>query len=135
MMSFDVQTIELTVPQSKAFAFIADPAALPKWTSAFASATPGRAVMRTPRGEVMIDLEVRASAELGTVDWRMTFPDHSVATAFSRIVEIDRDRCIFSFVLTPPPVPLEQLEGTLQAQSRTLAEELRKLKRILEDHG
>jgi len=135
MKHFDVQGIELTVPQSKAFAFIANPAQLPRWTTAFASVTPGRAVMRTPGGEVMIDLEVEASPERGTVDWRMTFPDRSVATAFSRVVELDRDRCVFSFVLTPPPVPLEQLEGALDAQSRTLAEELRKLKAILEHDG
>jgi hypothetical protein len=134
MKSFDVQAIDLSVPRSKAFAFIADPTALPKWTSAFASVTPGRALMRTPSGEITVDLEVRASAEEGTVDWRMTFPDRSVATAFSRVVELDRERCVFSFVLTPPPVPLEQLEGALEAQSRILAEELRELKRILEHH-
>lgn len=64
----------------------------------------------------------------------MTFPDRSVATAFSRVVEMDPDHCIFTFVLTPPPVPLEQLEGALEAQSRTLAEELKKLKKILERH-
>jgi len=135
MRSFDVQGIDLAVPQNKAFAFIADPARLPQWTNAFASVADGRAVMRTPAGEVAVDLEVHASAEQGTVDWRMTFPDHSVATAFSRLVPLDRGRCVFSFVLTPPPVPLEQLEGTLQAQSRTLAEELRALKEILERHG
>jgi hypothetical protein len=135
MKNFDVQGIDLNVPQGRALAFIADPAQLPRWTNAFASVTPGRALMRTPSGEVMIDLKVEASLEHGTVDWRMTFPDRSVATAFSRVVEIDRDRCIFSFVLTPPPVPLEQLEGALEAQSRTLAEELRKLKEILEHHG
>ena len=135
MRSFDIQGIDLAVPRSKAFAFIADPAQLPEWTSAFCSVTAGRAVMHTPSGEVTIDLEVQASAEQGTVDWRMRFPDHSVATAFSRLVEIDPDRCVFSFVLTPPPVPLEQLEGSLEAQARTLAEELKKLKQILEHHG
>jgi hypothetical protein len=134
MKSFDVQGIDLNVPRSKALTFIADPMQLPRWTSAFASVTPGRAVMRTPSGEVIIDLEVESSLERGTIDWRMTFPDRSVATAFSRVVEIDRDRCIFSFVLTPPPVPLEQLEGALEAQSRTLAEELQELKKILEYH-
>ena len=135
MKTFDVQGIDLNVPQGRALAFIADPEQLPRWTNAFTSVTPGRAVMRTPNGEVMVDLKVEASPEHGTVDWRMTFPDGSVATAFSRVVEIDRDRCVFSFVLTPPPVPLEQLEGALESQSRTLAEELRKLKRILEHHG
>ena len=135
MRTSDVQGIDLAVPRSRAFAFIADPAQLPRWTNAFASVTAGRAVMRTPGGEVIIDLEVQTSAEQGTVDWRMRFPDHSVATAFSRLVEVDRGRCIFSFVLTPPPVPLEQLEGALDAQARTLAEELKKLKGILEHHG
>jgi hypothetical protein len=135
MRSFNVQGIDLNVPRSEAFAFVADPAQLPRWTNAFASVTAGQAVMRTPGGKVMIDLDVQASAEHGTVDWRMTFPDRSVATAFSRIVEMDPDRCIFSFVLTPPPVPLEQLEGALEAQSRTLGEELRTLKEILEHHG
>jgi hypothetical protein len=88
--------------------------------------------MRTPTGEVAIGLEVESSAQAGTIDWRMTFPDGSVATAFSRVVELDRGRCIFSFVLTPPPVPLERLEGALQTQSRTLQEELQRLASILE---
>jgi hypothetical protein len=135
MKDFDVQGVDLNVSQRKAFAFIADPGQLPKWTKAFSSVTPGRAVMRTPSGEVEIGLEVEASPQHGTVDWRMTFPDRSLATAFSRVVELDRNRCIFSFVLTPPPVPMEQLEGTLEAQSRTLTEELQKLKAILEQDG
>ncbi len=135
MKTFDVQGVDLRVPRETAFAFIADPARLPAWTSAFASVTDGRALLRTPTGEVEIALDVQASAEHGTADWRMIFPDGSVATAYSRLVPTGRDRCVFSFVLTPPPVPLEQLEGALEAQSRTLAEELRKLKRILERRG
>ena len=38
-------------------------------------------------------------------------------------------------LLVPPPVPLEQLEGALAAQSRTLAEELGTLRRVLKRHG
>src|SRR5262245_15253621 len=135
MKSHDIQSIDLQVPSARAFAFLADPRQLPRWAKAFASATDGRAVMRTPNGEVEIDLEVRAAREQGTVDWLMTFPDRSVASAFSRVVELGPERCVFSFVLTPPPVPLEQLEGALEEQSRTLAEELRTLKRILEQHA
>ena len=135
MRHFDVQGIELSVPRGQALAFIANPAQLPRWTNAFASVTGGKAVMRTPGGEVTVDLNVQTSPEHGTVDWRMTFPDRSVATAFSRVVDMGGDRCIFSFVLTPPPVPLEQLEGALEAQSRTLAKELVKLKEVLEQHG
>lgn len=134
MKTFDVQGIDLEVSASRAFALIADSAQLPRWTSAFASVNGDRAVMRTPAGEVAVELEVQVSAKLGTVDWRMTFPDQSVATAFSRVVAVDRDRCLYGFILTPPPVPLEQLEGVLEEQSRTLADELKTLKEILEQH-
>ena len=132
MKSFDVQGIELRVPFKKAFTLIGDPNQLPGWTRAFARVANGRAVMRTPKGEVEIDLAVRASADQGTVDWEMTFPDGSAATAFSRLVGIKPDVCVYSFILTPPPVPLEELEGALEAQSNILTEELRNLKGILE---
>jgi hypothetical protein len=132
MNSFDVQGIELQLPREDAFAFIADPARLPEWTQAFVRAGDGRAVMRTPQGEIDVGLEVRASAHEGTIDWRMSFPDGTTATAFSRVVELARDRCAYSFVLTAPPVALERLEGALEAQSRTLAQELAALKQRLE---
>jgi hypothetical protein len=95
----------------------------------------GGALLRTPRGEVEIQLAVNAHASAGTVDWKMSFPDGSVAMAYSRLVPSGGERCIYSFVLMPPPVPLEQLEGALAAQSRTLAEELGTLSRILNQHG
>lgn len=135
MKNFDIQGIDLNVPKSKAFAFIAEPNNLPKWTNAFTSINQGKAVMQTPGGEVEIELEVQASAEHGSVDWRMTFPDHSVATAFSRIVEANKDHCVYGFILMPPPVPLEEIEGALEAQSQILEEELRKLKELLERNG
>lgn len=134
MKLFDVQGIELHAASDRVFAYVADPAHLPAWTSAFATVANGKALMRTPQGEVEIDLVVLSSKAQGTIDWKMTFPDGSVATAFSRVISLDHDRSIYTFVLTPPPVPLEQLEGTLDAQSRTLADELLRLKGILENH-
>jgi len=134
MKNYDVQTIDLDVSREKAFAFIADPMKLPAWTQAFASVSANHAIMRTRNGEVKITLAVENALDCGTIDWRMEFSDGCIGTACSRVVEIDRDRCLYSFVLLMPPMPLQQLEGTLQAQSRTLAEELRKLKEILE-HG
>ena len=119
-------------PQQQAFAYIANGLNLPEWAQAFASVTDGRAIMRTPSGEVEIGLDVRASVQTGTVDWYMTFPDGSIAVAYSRVVELNCDSCVFSFNLMPPPVPLEQLEGALEMQSKILAEELAKLKGILE---
>lgn len=132
MKTFDVQAISLNVSQQHAFAFIADAMRLPEWAQAFASVAGKRALMRTPSGEVEIDLDVRASANNGTIDWYMTFPDSSTAVAYSRVVELNHDLCAYSFILTPPPVPLEQLEGALDMQSKTLTEELAKLKEILE---
>ena len=135
MKRFDVQGIDLQATRRRAFSYVAEPMNLPQWTSAFAAVANGRAVMRTPSGEIEIDLVVQSSEEQGTIDWLMTFSDGSVATAFSRVVKLDAKSCVFTFVLTPPPVPLEQLEGALEVQSRTLAEELQSLKRILERHG
>lgn len=133
MTSFDVQGIEIGAPAGAVFAYVADPARLPEWTSAFRSAGNGRAVLATPRGAVEIRLEVLASTAAGTVDWIMTFPDGSRGTAFSRVVPIG-DRSVYSFVLTAPPVPLEEVEGALAEQARTLREELRRLKTRLERH-
>lgn len=132
MKNFDVQAISLNVPQQQAFIYIADGQRLPEWAQAFASVTNGRALMRTPNGEVEIGLDVRASEQTGTVDWHMAFPDGSIAVAYSRVVELNCDSCIFTFILTPPPVPLELLEGALEMQSKTLTKELAKLKGILE---
>lgn len=134
MKNYDVQSIELNVSRQKAQEFIADPARLPSWTQAFASVSDGRAVMKTPDSQIEIGLNVVSSADYGTIDWHMEFPNGDVATACSRVVEINQHQCIYSFILLPPPVPLEQLEGALEAQSRTLAEELEKLKSILEHH-
>jgi hypothetical protein len=134
MKMFDVQGIDIKAAYERTFPYIADPAHLPLWTNAFATVTNGRAMLRTPNGELEIGLMVKSSAEQGTVDWLMTFPDGSVATAYSRVMRLDAQYCVYTFVLTPPPVPLEQLEGALQAQSHTLAQELRNLKRILENH-
>src|SRR5262245_2315930 len=135
MKTFDVQGIALDVPRRRAFAYVADPSTLPLWTHAFESVENGSAVLRTPNGSVPVKLRVDSSAALGTVDWRMTFPDGSVAAAHSRLVDLDDRRCVLAFVLTPPPVPLEELEGALEAQSAILTQELAALKTILEKRG
>jgi hypothetical protein len=76
-------------------------------------------------------LAVQAARDQGTVDWIMTFPDGSVAQAYSRVVVAGPERSLYSFILMAPPVPLEQLEGALEAQSQILREELAKLRAIL----
>lgn len=133
MKTFDVQAIEIHAPFSRTFSFLADPGMLTAWAHAFETVAGGTAVMRTPQGSATVILDVEASRERGTVDWHMTFPDGARASAYSRLVALDPGRCAFAFVLTPPPLPLEQLEGALEAQSRTLAQELRTLKELLEN--
>jgi hypothetical protein len=131
MKNFDVQSIGLTVSAQAAFDYISQPANLPKWTNAFSRADATTAVLVTPNGEVPITLQTVTSREAGNVDWLMTFPDGSVASAYSRITANGADNSIYTFVLMAPPVPLEALEGALEAQKGILATELEKLKGIL----
>ena len=133
MKTFDVQNIEVMVDAERAFDYIADARNLPEWTNAFAEAGNGHARLHTPDGQVDIGLAVLSDRVTGTIDWVLSFPDGSVAKAFSRVMALESNRCLFSFTLTPPPVPLEALEGALEAQSRTLAGELVKLKSRLEN--
>ncbi len=132
MKTFDVQSIGIEVPFRQAFDYIADPTHLPEWAHAFKFVSNGRALVGTPAGSVDVSLDVHASRGYGTIDWTMTFPDGSVARALSRLVKADGQRTVYSFVLLPPPAPLEQLEGALEQQAAILKEELSSLKAILE---
>jgi hypothetical protein len=130
MNTHEIRSIEIDTDYDHAFHYIADPRNLPRWAEAFASADDERAVLRTPSGEAEIALRVDASPEHGTIDWTMTFPDGTAARAHSRLTR--GDRLVYAFVLHAPPVPLEQLEGALAAQVKTLESELARLKRVLE---
>jgi hypothetical protein len=132
MKTHDVQSVPVSTPRESAFEFIADPKNLPRWTSAFAAADATSAIMRTPAGEVAIALQTVANRQSGTIDWLMTFPDGFTAAAYSRVTPDGNMKCVYSFVLMTPPVPLEALEGALEVQMRTLAEELTRLKSLLE---
>lgn len=127
LKNHDVQSINLQASPSKVFDFIADPENLPKWTVAFKEANEKSARLVTPKGELSIELETRANKEDGTIDWYMTMPDGSIGTAYSRVVEGPDNNAIYSFVLIAPPVPLEEVEGTLSAQIGQLKEELESL--------
>ena len=132
MRMFDVQGIEIEAPGKKVFEFLRVPENLPRWTHAFTSAGNGRARLETPAGAVDITLDVSDNAEAHTVDWRLAFPDGSVGIAQSRVTETTRGTCIYSFVLHAPSLALEQIEGALETQSRTLRSELTTLKALME---
>ncbi len=132
MRTFDVQGIEIRATRAALFGFVSDPRNLPKWAHAFQQADDTRASLRTPLGAVDIMLRTSLHEAAGTVDWELAFPDGAIGVAQSRVTETTRGTCIYSFVLHAPPVPLEQLEGALDAQRVTLGEELIELKRLLE---
>jgi hypothetical protein len=129
---FEVQGIEIEAPRARVFEFVRNPLNLPKWAQAFRSVDNGRAQLETPAGSIDVTLKVVTDAKCGTVDWQMEFPDGSVGVAQSRVTETARSTSIYSFVLHAPPVPLEQIEGALDAQSRTLRSELATLKELME---
>ncbi len=132
MKRFDVQSIGIDRPRAEVFEFIAEPANLPKWTHVFRRADARHAELVTPNGAVQIALATAADAATGTIDWRMTFPDGTEGWAYSRVTGDAADRSVYAFTLMAPPVPLEALEGALAAQQSILAQELRKLKALLE---
>ena len=132
MRMFDVQGIEIHAPRSKVLEFLREPENLPRWAHAFQRADDEHARLETPAGSVDVRLITASDPNTGTVDWRLEFPDGSIGLAHSRVTETTRGTCIYSFVLHAPPVPLEQLEGALDAQRLTLANELSTLKSILE---
>jgi hypothetical protein len=128
--NYDVQHINIQSSPAKVFDFIADPANLPKWTAAFKQADSKSAILLTPAGELKIGLHTLTNKEAGTIDWHMTMPDGTVGKAFSRVVEDNSGNIIYTFVLLAPPVPLEQVEGTLAAQKEQLQKELENLQTI-----
>src|SRR2546425_10889573 len=132
MEPFAVQSVRTVAPFDPGCGYIADPDNLPQWTAAFKHVSKATAQMATPGGSIEVGLRVVATEATGTIDWFITFPDGSVGTAFSRVIDAGKGQSVYSFVLMPPPVPLEQLEGTLEVQKNTLAHELAGLKAILE---
>jgi Polyketide cyclase / dehydrase and lipid transport len=132
MRMFDVQGIEIMAPRHKVFEFVKQPANLPRWAHAFVSASEDRARLETSRGAVDVGLRVSADAETGVVDWRLVLPDGGVGIAQSRVTETTRGTSIYSFVLHAPPVPLEEVEGALEAQRAILQSELATLKSLME---
>lgn len=132
MKTFDVQSVGINRPAGAVFDYIANPANLSQWTSAFSRADGASADLMTPHGSVAIRLDTISSATSHTVDWKMTFPDGMVGWAFSRVTPDGTDKAVYTFVLMAPPVPLEMLEGALGEQMKTLAGELIALKTRLE---
>ena len=130
LKTFDVQFIEIEAPFEKVFSFIANPANLPKWTAAFREADAQKALLVTPNGELQIGLQTFSDIN-GIIDWHMHLPDGAVGKAYSRVTALPNGNVVYSFVLLSPPVPVEEMEGTLEHQKKLLAGELKKLAHLL----
>ena len=131
--NFDVQSVGIQAKPETVFAFLAEPTNVPKWAKGFSEVNGETALMETPNGKMKIGLRMYCNEALGTIDSVMTMPDGSISNAYSRVTANDDGvSSIFSFVLMAPPVPLEEVEGTLAQQKLQLAEELLELKHILE---
>jgi hypothetical protein len=130
---FRVESVGIKTTREKAFRYISDPKNLPEWTSAFKQVQDSKAIMATPAGALEVGLRVTASVSEGIIDWHMTFPNGSRGGAYSRVIPEPGGSCVYSFMLMAPPVPLEQLEGTLNQQAHILKEELTKLSAILSE--
>jgi hypothetical protein len=61
----------------------------------------------------------------------MLMPDGSTGKAYSRVTGLPNGNVVYSFVLLAPPVPIEEIEGTLEQQKQLLAIELKKLAHLL----
>ncbi len=128
MQTFDVQSVEIEAAARAVFDYLSRPDTLPEWAHAFRRVDGTRATLATPKGSVEVELTVEAAWPPGCVDWLLRFPDESLARAHSRVVPGITGRSIYTFVLLAPPVPLEQIEGALAEQSRTLRTELETLR-------
>jgi hypothetical protein len=126
MSGFRIESVRVKAPFERVFGYVAAPQNLPEWTRAFKSVQNGKGLMATPAGQVEVNLKVNSSRSEGTIDWYKRFPDGNEATAYSRLVPDSSESCIYSFVLLAPPVPLPQLEGTLNQQVEILRDELEK---------
>ncbi len=131
-MLYAIRSTVINAPFQAVFDYIANPLNLPRWTNAFSSANHSDAMLITPMGTVPIELDTNTNPQFGTIDWLMTFPDQSQGSAFSRVTALSEEHTLYSFTLTPPPVPLEQLEGALEQQTGILEQELAHLKTLLE---
>ena len=133
--NYDVQSIEIKVHPDEVFAFVADAKNDPRWSIGITEVDGNTATLETPNGEMKVGINIETDAQVRTVDTIMTMPDGSIGKAFSRVIENNGGKSsIFTFVLMAPPVPLEELEGTLEEQRKQLSEELKLLKSILEDN-
>jgi hypothetical protein len=120
-MHADTQTITLPANLADAFAFLADPANLPRWAVGFARdiRREGEAwIVQTAQGEMPV--RIVADATHGTIDFHMTIAPEVEAVAYSRVVPNDSGA---EYVFTQFQLP-GMADEVFAGQRAALAEEL-----------
>ena len=83
----DTQSVSIEAAPDAVFAFLAQPANLPRWAVGFARAVrqeEGDWIVETAAGDVPIRID--ADAARGSIDFEMTVAPQTVSTAYSRVV-------------------------------------------------
>jgi hypothetical protein len=120
-MHADTQTITLPANPEDAFAFLAEPANLPRWAVGFARGIRREGdgwIVQTAQGEMPV--RVVADAARGTIDFSMGAAPGLEAVAYSRIVPNDAGA---EYIFTQFQLP-DMSDEIFAAQRAALAEEL-----------
>ena len=128
-MRTDTQSITIAVPAGRTFAFVSDPANLPRWAIGFAKGirrSDDGWIVQTGQGEMPIRIE--ADRRSGVVDFHMEVAPAVEVDARSRVLPVgDCSEYVFT---------QHQNEGmtdeVFEAQVRALSHELVALKALLE---
>src|SRR5262245_55015628 len=120
-MHTDTQTTTVPVNATEAFAFLAEPANLPRWAVGFARAIRREGeewIVQTASGEMAVRVE--ADPVRGTIDFHMTVAPGVEAIAYLRVIPNDEGSEYVFTQFQSPGVADEVFAG----QRAALAEEL-----------
>jgi hypothetical protein len=126
-MRSDTRTITIDVAPAEVFAFVADPANLPRYATGFAKAIrPDGAGWLVDVGGSEIALRAATNPALGTVDYYMTSPQGAESTVFTRVLPNGAGaEYVFTLFL-----PDSASDADVDSQAEVLAAELRVLKQL-----
>jgi hypothetical protein len=131
-MRADTQSVTVPVSQEEAFAFLADPANLPRWAVGFARAIRRDGadwIVQTAQGELPVRYSVDAAR--GTIDFHIMVAPDVEAVAYSRVVPNDSGA---EYVFTQFQSP-GMSDDVFVAQRAALAEELAILPILFRAHA
>lgn len=136
MKTFDVVTRELSTSYEEAFHYISDPKNLPEWTLYIKQANENSCVIEKPHegGKVSYKLVTDASIGSGVIDWSLIAVDGQVRHSKTRLVWLEKRKCLYNFVFFYGDVEAEDDAETLRRQKafyQQMVGELEKLQEIL----